>query len=170
MSTAQQVALVVLRTLVGWHLAYEGFVKLWSPAWSRAGEPLRGFSSAGYLKAASGPFAGIFRALGESPVLPAVDWLVTLGLLFAGLALILGLFTRLGGYVALALLAVFYVSQLPTAGIAQPGREGAYLFVDKNLVEMAAVAVVLAFRTEAIAGLDLLLKRRPGPAREAHAR
>ena len=45
MSSFQQASLVVLRTLVGWHLAYEGFIKLWLPAWSRAGEPLRAWTS-----------------------------------------------------------------------------------------------------------------------------
>jgi hypothetical protein len=43
----------------------------------------------------------------------------------------------------------------------QPNAEGAYLFVNKNLVELAAVLVIFAFRTGRIAGLDLLLGRRP---------
>ena len=36
----QQVALVVLRTLIGWHFLYEGYFKLLRPAWRRDGAPL----------------------------------------------------------------------------------------------------------------------------------
>jgi hypothetical protein len=39
------------------------------------------------------------------------------------------------------------------------GAEGNYLLVNKNLIEAAAVAVVLVFRTGRIAGLDLLRGR-----------
>jgi hypothetical protein len=38
----------------------------------------------------------------------------------------------------------------------QPGAEGAYLLVNKNLIELAAVLAVMAFRTGRIAGLDAL--------------
>jgi hypothetical protein len=47
----------------------------------------------------------------------------------------------------------------------QPGSEGAYLLVSKNLVEAAAVLLVFSFRTGRIAGLDLLLAGRRRPAR-----
>ena len=46
----------------------------------------------------------------------------------------------------------------------QPGAEGAYLLVNKNLIEAAAVFVVLTFRSERVAGLDLLRER---PSRAA---
>jgi len=66
---------------------------------------------------------------------------------------------------ALALLALFYLSWLPTRGVYEPGAEGNYLLVNKNLVEAAAVAVVFVFRTGRIAGLDLLRGReRAGEA------
>jgi len=38
----------------------------------------------------------------------------------------------------------------------QSGAEGAYLLVNKNLIELAAVLAILAFRTGRIAGLDTL--------------
>ena len=155
----QQVALVLLRTLVGWHFLYEGFFKLWGPAWSRAGAPLAPWTAAGYLKAASGPFAGFFHALADSRFLPFLDTAVAVALVLAGLSLMLGFFTRAGALVALALLGLFYVSAIPTAGVPQPGSEGAYLLVSKTLVEAAAVLVVLAFGTGRIAGLDLLWPR-----------
>ena len=36
----QETALIVLRTLVGWHFLYEGLAKTLWPAWSRDGAPL----------------------------------------------------------------------------------------------------------------------------------
>ena len=159
LTTAQQVGLVVVRTLIGWHFLYEGVFKLVSPAWSRAGAPLSPWSSAGYLRGASGPLGGAFHALAGSPLLPYVDMAMPIALAVVGLLLMLGLFTRLACIAALALLALFYLSSIPTAGVPQPGAEGAYLLVNKNLIEAAAVFVVLAFRTGRIAGLDLLRDR-----------
>jgi thiosulfate dehydrogenase [quinone] large subunit len=160
--------LILLRTLVGWHLAWEGFVKLWWPSWSRGGWPLPRWSAAGYLQSATGPFADTFRALGESGWVSVIDVVVAIALLLTGLSLMLGLFTQTGALAAFALLVLFYVSSLPTLGVIGPGAEGNYLYVNKNLVEAAAVLVLLVFRTGRIAGLDLLLAdRRRRKASEA---
>jgi len=159
LNRTQQIGLVLLRTLIGWHFLYEGLVKLVWPAWTRAGAPMGRFSSAGYLRSSTGPFADVFRALADASWLPWLDLLVAWGLLLIGLGLVLGLFTQVACGGALALLAVFYLSWLPTRGVYEPGTEGNYLFVNKNLVEAAAVFVVLVFRTGRIAGLDLVLAR-----------
>ena len=82
------------------------------------------------------------------------------GLVLVGLSLMLGLFTQTGCAGALALLALFYLSWVPTRGVIESGAEGNYLFVNKNLVEAGAVVVLMAFRTGRLAGLDLLLERR----------
>lgn len=156
LSRGQQVGLILLRTLVGWHFLYEGYFKLWRPAWSRGGAPLAAWTSAGYLHAANGPFAGLFRGLAESAWLGRIDMVVTIALILVGLSLTLGLFTQAGCAGGIALLSLFYIAQIPTAGVPQPGTEGAYLLVNKNLVEAGAVLVLLVFRTGRIAGLDLL--------------
>lgn len=170
LSRLQQVGLVVLRTLVGWHFLYEGFFKAMAPAWSRDGAPLGRWTSAGYLKgAASGPLAEVFHRLADSPWLDKIDLLVVAGLLLVGLSLILGLFTQAGCVGALSLLALFYLSAVPTAGVQQAGAEGAYLIVNKNLIEAAAVLVLLSFRTGRIAGLDLLRERSAAARTEAVA-
>lgn len=159
LTTAQQATLVVLRTLVGWHFLYEGFFKLWAPGWSRAGAPLHSWSAAGYLRGATGPVAGLFHGLAGSRLMPVVDAAMPAALVLVGLGLMLGLFTRAACLGALVLLALFYVSSIPTAGVPQVGAEGAYLLVNKNLIEAAAVAVLLTFHTGRIAGLDLLRDR-----------
>ena len=46
------------------------------------------------------------------------------------------------------------------SGVPAPNAEGTYLIVNKTLVELAAVAVLIAFRTGEIAGLDLLRRTR----------
>ncbi len=166
-TSAQAVALVLLRTLIGWHFLYEGYYKLMLPGWGPDGKPLGAWSSAGYLKAASGPLARLFQRLADAGWTPWLDGAVKIGLLLIGLSLILGLFTRLGAWGALLLLATFYVLMIPWAGVPQPGNEGTYLIVNKTLIEAAAVVVLLVFNTGAIAGLDLLFarrKRRPSSA------
>jgi len=91
---------------------------------------------------------------------PWLDRSVKIGLLLIGLSLILGLFTRIGAVGALFFLSLFYLLYVPLTGVPQPGNEGTYLVVNKTLIEAAAVLVLLVFDTGAIAGLDLLLRRR----------
>jgi thiosulfate dehydrogenase (quinone) large subunit len=164
LSGFQQTALVVLRTLIGWHFLYEGYYKLMLPGWSRSGQVLGGWSSAGYLKGASGPFADVFRGLADAGMAKWADVVIPAALLLVGLSLIMGLFTQAGCLGALGLLTLFYLSAIPTAGVPQPGTEGTYLLVSKNLLEWAAVLLLFAFRTGQIAGLDLLLARRTAAA------
>ena len=159
LSGAQQAALVILRTLIGWHFLYEGYYKLMLPAWSADGKPLPPWTSAGYLKAASGPLARVFQWMIDAGWIGWIDKTVKIGLLLVGLSLILGLLTRAGLWGAVFFLTLFYLLAIPTAGAPQPGNEGTYLIVNKTLIEGAAVGVLLTFNTGAIAGLDMLLAR-----------
>jgi thiosulfate dehydrogenase [quinone] large subunit len=160
LSPFQRFALVLSRTLIGWHFLYEGYYKLILPGWTRFGEPVTSWSAAGYLNAATGPFAPVFHALARTQAIGVIDAVIPLGLLLVGLSLVLGLFTQAGCAGAALLLTLFYLAAIPVAGAPQPGAEGTYLIVSKNLVELGAVLVVFAFRTGGIAGLDLLLPAR----------
>ena len=159
LSPFQRTSLVLLRTLVGWHFLYEGYYKLMLPGWTRLGEPVAEWSAAGYLRAATGPLAPMFHTMADSRALTAVDVIVPAGLLLVGVSLLMGLFTQAGCVGALSFLTLFYLSAVPLSGAPQPGSEGTYLVVNKNLIEMGAVLVVLAFRTGHIGGLDLLWQR-----------
>jgi len=148
------------------------------PGWTRAGQPVRGWSAAGYLQGAAGPFADAFHALAGSGLMPWIDVAVPLGLLLIGLSLMLGLFTQLGALGGLAMLTLFYLVSIPTTGTMMPGAEGTYLLVNKTLIEWAALLVVFVSHTGQIAGLDLLWRRRratagpafePGPLRSAES-
>ena len=162
----QQCSLIALRTAVGWHFAYEGFYKLMLPGWLRTGQVAPAWSAEGYLRGATGPFGPMFHALAShGGAMHAIDVAVPLGLLLVGLSLMLGLLTQLGCAGARAFLLMFYVSQPPLAGVPQAGAEGAYLFVNKNLIECIAVLTIAAFRTGAVAGLDQWWLAR-GPAVE----
>jgi thiosulfate dehydrogenase (quinone) large subunit len=162
----QQFCLVTLHTAIGWHFAYEGFYKLMLPGWTRSGERVGAWSAAGYLKGATGPFASMFHNMAASAsTVHAVDLLVPVGLLLVGLSLMLGLLTQFGCVGAIGFLATFYLSQPPFTGMPQAGAEGAYLYVNKNLIELIAVLTLMAFRTGAIAGLDQIwIRNRSRPA------
>jgi thiosulfate dehydrogenase (quinone) large subunit len=132
------IAITVLRVLVGWHFFYEGLTKLSAPSWS----------AAGFLKQAKGPLAG--------------SWLLAL----VGACLILGLFTRLASLAGIAFLLMIYLAAPPWIGYfyAIPS-EGSYLIVNKNLVEVAALAVIMLTGSGRFAGVDRILhglfRRKP---------
>ena len=160
MTTFQQTALIFLRTVIGWHFLYEGFFKFSLPAWSPDGQPLAAFSSAGFIRAATGPLGRLARATADAGLLPWVDRLIVFGLLAVGISLILGLLTRAGCIGGLLLLAMFYLTAIPTTGLPQAGAEGTYLIVNKTLIEGFAVLALMAFDTGRIAGLDRLWAER----------
>jgi thiosulfate dehydrogenase [quinone] large subunit len=156
MTRFQATALVALRLLVGWHLCYEGIAKLLNPYWT----------SANYLSAAQWLFKERFIALSASPAaLAVVDALNAWGLTLIGLGLLVGLLTRTATVAGIVLLALYYVVAPPLIGTASPvPAEGSYLIVNKVLVEIAALAVLLAFPTGRTHGLDRLLSRGAAPA------
>ncbi len=148
-SAFRQFPLALLRIVIGWHFLYEGWAKLTYPAWS----------SSSYLKFSTGPFAGLFHWMGSSDsAVRAIDQLNIWGLTLIGLALMLGAFTRVAAIAGIALLAMYYFAYppffTPSGGIA----EGQSLIVNKNLVELFALAVIVAFPAVSL-GLDAILRR-----------
>ena len=151
-SRCQLTWLVVLRVAIGWHFLYEGIAKLINPSWS----------SLAYLVDSAGFMSGIFNAMaGNEGVVKVVDFCNEWGLVLIGLGLILGIFTNLSAYAGMALLALYYLSHPPFLGVefAFP-TEGSYLIVDKNLVEIFALGVLVAFPTGRIIGLDRFFVKR----------
>jgi len=161
-SSFQQVALVVLRTLIGWHFLYEGMYKLRLPGWSPDGTPLPAWTAKGFMSASTGPLGKLAHFAIEHGWLPVLDKLLMFGVAAVGISLILGFLTRAGCIGALTLLSMFYLLMVPTTGMPQPNAEGNYLFVNKTLIEGVAVLVLLAFDTGRIAGLDRLWRDRRG--------
>jgi thiosulfate dehydrogenase [quinone] large subunit len=144
-------AIVLLRVVIGWHFLYEGVAKLTNPGWS----------AAGYLLQSRGVLSGFFRGLAADPnVLAVVNPLNKWGLTLIGLGLILGCFTRLASAMGILLILLFYLCNPPFVGYFYSiPTEGSYLIVNKNLVEVAALAVVLTTGSGRVAGLDRLIHR-----------
>ena len=150
-SNFQLTSLVVLRVLIGWHLLYEGVVKLANPNWS----------SSAYLKDSKWIFSGIFNWIAENPdVLSVVDFINMWALTIIGAALIAGLFTKYAAIGAAGLLGLYFLAAPPFIGLSYTiPFEGNYLFVNKNLIEIAALIVLLLFPTSQIIGLDRLVNK-----------
>jgi thiosulfate dehydrogenase [quinone] large subunit len=154
----QTITIVVLRVLIGWHFLYEGLSKLTAASWS----------AAGYLQQAKGPLAGLFRAMAASPsVLDYVDLTNEWGLTAIGLGLIVGCLTRTASAAGMLALLMFYLCNPPFPGLSYSiPMEGSYLIVNKNLVELAALAVIFTTGSGKQFGVDRIiaaLLRRPRP-------
>jgi uncharacterized membrane protein YphA (DoxX/SURF4 family) len=151
-SNAQLWILLLLRTAIGWHFLYEGIAKLFTPGWS----------AAGYLEVSRWVFAGIFRWMASTPdVMMVIDFLNIWGLILIGLGLMLGVYTRYASIAGMALLALYYLSNPPFVGLdfGIP-TEGNYLIVNKNLVEIVALAVLAWFPNSNYLGLEWLIRNR----------
>lgn len=100
--------------------------------------------------------AGLFRTLASDPsVLAVVDFLNVWGLIAIGLGLITGCLTRVALVSGMILLGFYYLSHPPGVAVryATPS-EGSYLWVNKNLIQVAALFVLYHFPTERIYGID----------------
>lgn len=150
----QLTALVLLRVAIGWNLLYEGLAKLTDPDWT----------ARGYLMDSKWIFSGLFQAMASNQsVLSVIDFLNTWGLILIGLGLILGVFTRVAAVSGVVLLAFYYLSHPPFAGLryAIPS-EGNYLIVNKTLIQLIAVWTLYYFPTGRIIGIDRFIFWRSG--------
>ena len=143
----QKTVLIVLRFAIGWHFFYQGFGKIIWPYWS----------SESYLRVSWGPFVRI----ADTPwMLSLADFAMMWGLMFVGLFLMLGLFTRLAAVAGVFLLLLIYVAVPPLdyTGFVVGTTQGTELYVDKNLIELLALVVVASFPTGHMLGLDILVR------------
>jgi thiosulfate dehydrogenase [quinone] large subunit len=159
LSNVQMATVVVLRVLIGWHFLYEGLSKLTAPSWS----------AQGFLLQSRGPFAELFRWMAADPErLAQVNQLNMWGLTLIGLGLILGCFTRLASLSGMLVILLYYLCNPPFVGYFYSiPMEGSYLIVNKNLVELGALAVILVTGSGRAAGVDRIIHRLLHK-REAH--
>lgn len=154
-SGLQFTVLLLLRVAIGWHFLYEGISKLWTPGWTS--QPFLELARWGF-------FADVFRWIAAEPAaLLLVDLLNVWGLILIGAGLMLGFFTRVAAVAGMLLLTLYYLAHPPLVGFDFGSRaEGSYLVVDKNLVEILALAVTAFFPTGAVIGLDRLIRAARG--------
>jgi len=149
LSRSAMIAIIFLRIVIGWHFLYEGITKLTSPSWS----------AIGYMRASRGPFAALFKSIANNPqMLDNANLITMYGLTVVGVLLMLGLFTRLAAICGIGFILLFYLCNPPFVGYFYSiPTEGTYLVVNKNLVELCALAVVLLTRSGLAAGLDRIV-------------
>jgi uncharacterized membrane protein YphA (DoxX/SURF4 family) len=124
----------LLNIAVGWHLLYEGMVKILDPGWT----------SAPYLINATGPLAEWFRSLAASPLLLAtIDALNMFGLAIIGFCIMTGLFTRAAAAFGAVLIGLYYLAAPPVipTGVGY-ASEGHYFLVNKNLIEVIVLILI----------------------------
>ena len=145
-SGVQLFNLTLLRVLIGWHFLYEGLVKFYTPDWT----------AKHYLSGSVGPFSSIFKSIAQSETaLQVVDLLNEWGLVFIGLGLFAGLMSKPVKVLGIIMLSLYYLAYPPFAGLGVNMHvEGSYWIVNKNLIEMAALFVLLLFPSSHITGLD----------------
>ena len=148
-SKTQLFWLVVLRVVIGWYFLYEGLAKVLTPGWT----------SYGYIMDSQGLFSGLFKSIGQNTAfMPLVDVVNIYGLIIIGIMLILGLFEKVGYIAAISLLALYYFSHpasLNAVYILPP--EGSYLWINKNIVMLAATVVLMVFPSARNIGLDRII-------------
>jgi thiosulfate dehydrogenase (quinone) large subunit len=151
LSNWQWASMVILRVLIGWHLLYEGMLKLFDPNWS----------SAAFLKQSTWIFSDLFLWIADSPsILSFVDFLNQWALCLIGVALIAGLFSRTAAITGSIILLLYYLVNPPLfSQNAIMSTNEHTIIINKLLIETVALFAIGLFPTGKVIGLDLLIAR-----------
>jgi uncharacterized membrane protein YphA (DoxX/SURF4 family) len=143
-----KIFIAILRILIGWHFLYEGLVKLFNPEWT----------ARPFLENSRWIFGDLFRwIISGDTGMHIVDFANEWGLTLIGLGLILGFFTRIAAWGGVALLTLYYVAYPPFGGFSYGApSEGAYMLVNKNLIEIFALIILAMTGAGHYFGLDKL--------------
>jgi uncharacterized membrane protein YphA (DoxX/SURF4 family) len=142
--------LTFIRIIIGWHFLYEGIVKLLTPSWT----------SGIFLLESRWLLSGFFQSLALNPhILNIVDFLNIWGLILIGAGLFFGLFTRVAASSGAFLLLLYYLAHPPFIGLMDGiPLEGNYLWVNKNLIEMAMLILLAIIPQNWMFGIDNLIE------------
>ena len=135
--TYTRLFVTILRIAIGWHFLYEGLTKILQENWT----------ASGYLLNTSGFFSGFYHWLAGSPILlQTTDLLNMYGLLFIGLALFIGFFSRIASLFGTLLLTLYYFAYPPFGNPLMLAGEGHFFIVDKLFIESAALLFLFFYR------------------------
>ena len=134
----QKISLFFLRISLGWLFFWAGITKVLDPTWS----------AAGYLKGAK-TFTGFYQWLTTPDVLPFINLINEWGLTLLGIALILGVFVRLGSFSGMLLMFLYY---LPILEFPYPNPHS--FLVDEHIIYIFALLVLAGARAGRIWGLE----------------
>ena len=139
--------ITILRVAIGWHFLYEGLSKILQGNWT----------ASSFLLNTSGFLSGFYHALVNSPgLLYVTDILNMYGLLFIGLALFIGLFSRFASLAGTLLLTLYYFAYPPFGNPLMNASEGHLFIVDRLFIEAAAL-LFLSFYHEKGYSIDTLI-------------
>jgi uncharacterized membrane protein YphA (DoxX/SURF4 family) len=144
--------LALLRITIGWHFLYEGLVKLMNPAWT----------ARPFLEGSRWIFGDLFRwMISGNTGMWIIDTVNAYGLTIIGVALILGLFTRIALWSGASLLLMYYLAYPPFGGLSYGApSEGSYLIVNKNLIELFIMIFLSFTESGQFFGVDMLRKKK----------
>jgi uncharacterized membrane protein YphA (DoxX/SURF4 family) len=142
------ICLTILRVAIGWHFLYEGLVKIINPDWT----------ARPFLEGSRWIFGDLFRwMISGNTGMWIIDTLNAYGLTVIGIALILGIFTRVALWGGATLLLMYYLAYPPFGGFSYGApSEGSYLIVNKNLIELLAMILLSFIEPNRFFGLDML--------------
>lgn len=132
-------AALVLRLVLGLLFLFAGWAKLTTEGWT----------AAGFLQNASGPFASWFQSLAGNGF---VDFLNVWGLTLIGVALILGLLVRTASFFGIVLMGLYYFADFV--------GNTAHGYIDEHLIVIAVLLFFLVGGFGHVWGLDALVERR----------
>lgn len=132
-------AALLLRLALGLLFFFAGWSKLTTDGWT----------AAGFLQNATGPFASWFQSLAGSGL---VDFLNMWGLTLIGVALVLGLFMRTASFFGIVLMGLYYFADF--AGNTAHG------LIDEHIVYIVVLLLFLVGGFGHVWGLDALVERR----------
>ena len=139
--------LVFVRILIGWLFLYEGVIKLIADDWNLAA----------YLQSSRWIFAPLFHWIaGNAGMIAIVDFIIIWGLILIGIALMLGLFTRVASACGAAMLFLFFLAYPPFPGnmMLTPPGEISYLWVNRNLIQFFVLVAFAFIPSNYLFGLD----------------
>ncbi|MGA2407942.1 MAG: DoxX family protein [Bacteroidales bacterium] len=144
--------LALLRIVIGWHFLYEGLVKLMNPAWT----------ARPFLEGSRWIFGDLFRWMASGNTgMWIIDTINAYGLALIGLALMLGIFTRIALWSGVSLLLMYYLAYPPFGGFSYGApSEGSYLIVNKNVIELFAMILLAITDSGQFFGFDMLRKKK----------
>lgn len=139
----QKFSLLLLRVTIGWLLFYAGITKVLDPSWS----------AEGYISGAK-MFPELYAYLLQPNILPIVNLANEWGLTLIGVALILGVFTRLSAILGALLMLLYY---FPILDFPYPNAHS--YIVDEHVIYVAALLVLATSKAGQVWGVDGKLGR-----------
>ena len=143
----QRLFITIQRIAIGWHFLYEGLAKILHGNWT----------ASGFLLNTSGFFSWFYHWLAGSPILlQATDFLNMYGLFLIGLALFIGLYSRIASLLGASLMILYYFAY-PPFGNPLMNNDGHLFIVDKLFIEAAALLFLFLYREKGFS-IDTLIE------------